>query len=379
MMPPAAHAPSLPAATHPAGRPLVSVVIVNWNGRKHLDGCLSSLLDQDYEPLEIVLVDNGSDDGSVAFVSSRFPQVHVIALPQNTGFAAGNNTGIRASRGDIIVLINNDTKALPGLISAFVAAMTRNPRLGAAQAKIRLMRQPDVLDGGSGSYFTTTGFLKHMGHLDLHSSHTRPRTIFSAKGACLSLRRRTLAATGLFDPLFFAYFEDADLCWRTWLSGYSVEYVPDAEILHALGSSNQLGGRHDHLSFATVNFHSFKNRIRALIKNLGTRHLLLVLPVHLMLCAVLIVAYTVRRRPRIAGGIAAAILWNARHLGSSLRERRRIQRFVRRTSDEAIFRQTQAPIAFGSFLAFFIEYTGATRSPDRWFGRRRGRPNGDRS
>ncbi|MCL4540912.1 MAG: glycosyltransferase family 2 protein [Chloroflexi bacterium] len=333
--------------------PVVSVVVVNWNGQHHLNDCLGSLISQDYPHKEILLVDNGSTDSSVDFVEQHFPDVRLIRLARNHGFAEANNVGIEASSGELIILINNDTISLPGMITAFVRAMNANPKLGATQGKIHLMRSPDRLDTGVGSFFTNAGFLVHAGHLEPSENYTAPQVIFAGKGACLCLRRSALDRTGLFDPKYFAYFEDSDLCWRIWLAGFTVGFVPDAEILHAMGSSSELGGRADLASFATINFHSFKNRIRTLIKNLGTVRLLLILPAHLLVCAMLIVLYFSCRRAVVAKGIAAAIVWNAVNLPDTLRERRRVQRCVRLVSDEVIFEQTLVPVDITQFSQSF--------------------------
>ena len=325
-------------------------MVVNWNGLQRLEDCLGSLRDQDYPHTEIVFVDNGSTDGSVAFVSAEYSDVRIIALQENQGFTGGNNVGIEAAEGDLIVLVNNDTKCLPGMISAFAKAMTDDVTIGAAQGKIRWMGDTDLLDTGIGSFFTSTGFLLHAGHLKPDPGHTTPQRIFAAKGACLCLRASALKKSGLFDSMFFAYFEDTDLCWRIRLAGYEVKFVPDAEILHAMGGTGESA------TFALTNFHSYKNRIRSLIKNLGARKLAYVVPVHLMLCTGLMIAYAASGRFEIAKGIARSLMWTAQNLRSTLRERRHVQGQVRTVSDETVFRGTLVSVDIGSYVRLWRQY-----------------------
>jgi len=342
--------PALSKSTGTGG--LVSVIVVNWDGLRFLEDCLRSLEGQDYPAVEIVLVDNGSTDGSPEFVATRFPSVRLLRLSHNHGFAEANNVGIRASCGEYIVLVNNDTKSDRGMTAAFVRAMRCNPRLGAAQGKIRLMADPCRLDNGVGSYFTSTGFLCHAGHLSRDIGHEKLQPIFAAKGACLCLRREAVETAGLFDPDFFAYFEDSDLCWRIALAGYEVAFIPDAEISH------RIGGTTEQVRFAVINRHIFKNRIRTIITNLGIRRLAGVLPIHVGICLVLIVAYTIGRRPVIARGIVSAFLWNLLHLPGTLRHRRHVQDQVRKVSDFELLAWRQLPISKQYLVESFRGYWG---------------------
>lgn len=331
--------------------PLVSLIVANWNGIRYLENCLTSLTYQSYPSTEVVFVDNGSIDGSVAYVKDRFPNVKVIELPRNLGFAEANNVGFRTALGEFIILVNNDTISDPGMVAGFVAAMESDASLGAAQGKIRLMHDPGILDNGIGSLFTYTGFLRHTGHMQPDSGYERPQTIFAGKGACLCLRRSALETSGLFDPEFFAYFEDTDLCWRIWLAGYTVAFVPDAEIRHAVGGSVR-----DSATFANINYHSFKNRIRTLLKNLGTARLVVVIPTHLAICGTLMLIYAMSLRMPLARSIAKALRWNLMHLMDTLRLRRHVQCKVRMAPDSMILLNTLAPIAPRYFLRLLRDY-----------------------
>ncbi|MCA9898839.1 MAG: glycosyltransferase family 2 protein, partial [Anaerolineales bacterium] len=124
----------------------VSIIVVNWNGRHHLQLCLTALFAQTYPNFEVILVDNGSTDGSQAFVREQFPTVRLIALPENVGFARGNNEGIRASTADYIATVNNDTRVDPNWLTALVETAESNPNVGMCAAKLLFWDRPDVIN-----------------------------------------------------------------------------------------------------------------------------------------------------------------------------------------------------------------------------------------
>jgi GT2 family glycosyltransferase len=126
--------------------PIVRVIVLNWNGRSWLGGCLEALRQQDCGPFEIVLVDNGSTDGSADFVRERFPECRVVALGSNIGFAAGNNAGARGATVPYLAFLNNDTKVDPGWLAALVAAADSDPGVGLVTSRVVFMDRPDVMD-----------------------------------------------------------------------------------------------------------------------------------------------------------------------------------------------------------------------------------------
>jgi len=124
----------------------VSVIILNWNGKHHLERCLSSVLEQTYSNFEVILVDNGSTDGSVEFVRGRFPEVRIIWNEENLGFAAGNNAAIIATRGDYVATLNNDTQVDPHWLSELVNAAETTPKVGMCASKMLFLHQPDMIN-----------------------------------------------------------------------------------------------------------------------------------------------------------------------------------------------------------------------------------------
>ncbi|MCB8939523.1 MAG: glycosyltransferase family 2 protein [Ardenticatenaceae bacterium] len=210
----------------------VSIIVVNWNGRHHLQLCLTALFAQTYPNFEVILVDNGSTDGSQAFVREQFPTVRLIALPENVGFARGNNEGIRASTADYIATVNNDTRVDPNWLTALVETAESNPNVGMCAAKLLFWDRPDVINS-AGICLDRAGIAwDRLGGQPNSAQPASPTPVFGASGGAALYRRSMLNQIGLFDDDFFAYLEDVDLAWRARLAGWDCLYVDTAVILH---------------------------------------------------------------------------------------------------------------------------------------------------
>ena len=224
-----------------ADSPLVSVVIPSYNGMAHLPVCLSSLHAQRYQPLEIILVDNGSTDDSVAYVRREFSDVRIISLAQNQVFAGAVNTGIRAAAGSLIVLLNNDTEAEPDWLAELVMALQAEPRAGMAASKLRLFDRRELLHSAGDAYgrdgmpINRGVWQPDTGQFD-HDS-----LVFAPCGGAAAYRRSMLDEIGLFDEDLVAYCEDVDLAWRAQLAGYLCVFAPRAIVYHKLSATG--GGR----------------------------------------------------------------------------------------------------------------------------------------
>jgi GT2 family glycosyltransferase len=218
--------------------PLVSVVIVNWNGKHLLGECLDSLLAQSFKDFEIIVVDNGSQDGSVEYVREYYPAASLIGLPQNTGFAGGNNAGIRTARGRYVALLNNDTRTDPDWLASLVREAEANPPEGMWASKILSLNDPDTIDN-VGLLIYRDGLARGKGRLerDRGQYDTKQEALFPSGCAAL-YRRRMLDEIGLFDEDFFAYADDVDLGLRARLAGWGCTYVPAAKVYHHYSSSS---------------------------------------------------------------------------------------------------------------------------------------------
>jgi GT2 family glycosyltransferase len=235
----------------------VSVIIPNWNGAHHLPTCLDSLRAQTYSNVEVLVVDNASRDASLE-VLARYPEVRVLALKENRGFTGACNAGLQAGRGELRVLLNNDTEADPAWLAEVVAAFRQHPEVGLVASKMRLFDRRDVFHT-AGDYVTPDGLAHNRGIWERDTGQfDHPAYVFSACGGSAAYRATMLDAIGLLDDDFFFSFEDVDLAWRAQLAGWRCLFVPTALVYHKLKASG--GG-------VTASFHDGRNRIYTLAKN----------------------------------------------------------------------------------------------------------------
>lgn len=235
--------------------PRVSVIIPHWNGRAHLDDCLTALRRQTFRDFEIILVDNGSIDGSQAYVRDFYPEVRLIELGENRGFTGACNAGYAAARGEFVCLLNNDTEADPNWLAAVVDAFDRRPRVGIVAGKLLLFDRRDHFHA-AGDYYRVNGLPGNRGVWQAdRGQYDREEPVFGACGAAAAYRRAMLAETGFLDDAFYFSCEDIDLAWRAHLAGWEVLYVPRAIVYHKLkasGGSGVIGSYHDGRNFLYV-------------------------------------------------------------------------------------------------------------------------------
>ena len=213
-----------------------TVIVVNWNAKGLLEKCLASLVSQLEQPDEVLVVDNGSTDGSTDLVRRRYPRVQMLALADNVGFARANNLGIQSARGDYIALLNNDAEADPSWLGEMIAVLRANQGVGFCASKMLLWGQPSVADA-CGDFYTAEGVAGKIGHMLPAQSYDRPRQVFGASAGAAMYRREMLDDIGLFDEDFFMVHEDTDLSFRAQLGGYKCLYVPTATVYHRLSAT----------------------------------------------------------------------------------------------------------------------------------------------
>lgn len=241
---------------------MISVVIPNWNGKRFLKDFFESALGQrvEGEEVELIVVDNGSTDGSREVIQDFYPGVRIVALDANRGFSAAVNAGIKVARGEWIALFNNDLRMTPSTLEAMYMTLRKHPETGFCAAKMLLFDQPHLINaagdgvGLDGNPFNV-GFLQPD-----HNQFNKERRILSACAGAAMYRRSMLAEIGPFDEDFFLNFEDIDLCLRANLMGYQGIYAPEAVVYHHHSSTMQPGSyRHA--------FFTSKNALNILVKN----------------------------------------------------------------------------------------------------------------
>jgi GT2 family glycosyltransferase len=321
-------APTIFAAPQPtlspaAGDVRISVVIPNWNGRRRIGECLAALREQTVDQLELIVVDNGSTDGSVEFIRERFPEAVVLPLPVNLGFAGGVNIGMNASNGEFIALLNNDAVPDRRWAEELLAAMEK----GDIAASLMLQRDdPDVVDS-RGEAFSKWGLPYPDGRGERASAMPADGypEIFAASGGGSIYRRAVLEDIGTFDTQYFAYLEDVDLGFRARFAGYRIVLAPRARVLHQRGAT---AGMLEHFQL----YHFIKNSQLLFWKNLPSRTLIGALPRFAAIQALLLAASVIR-----GAGLTALKAYAEVALAFPLilLKRRRVQR-RRRTSPKEI-------------------------------------------
>lgn len=217
--------------------PRVAVVIPNWNGAGHLPECLDSLKAQTFTAFEMLVVDNGSTDDSLSLLAGRYPGVRVLELGRNTGFPGAVNAGIRATAGEYVVLLNNDTRAEPEWLARLVAAMENEPRASFGACKMLRYDPPHRIDSAGDRYSLWRGSGINIGIGESRGRYDQPAWVFGACAGAAIYRRSLFADIGLFDEDFFLIFEDVDFDLRAQVAGHRCLYAPDAVVYHKRGAS----------------------------------------------------------------------------------------------------------------------------------------------
>jgi GT2 family glycosyltransferase len=215
--------------------PEVSIVIVTWNGRHHLEACLSAVEAQQGVAAETILVDNASSDGTADFVRQRFPWVRIVSLRENRGFAGGNNAGVQEARGRYVALLNNDTIVEPGWLAALRGGLDEAAGFALATSRIVYMHDPGIIDSAGDGMLRWGGAFKRC-HGAPASEAEQSMEVFGVCGAACIMPKALFDELRGFDEHFFASHEDVDLSYRARLRGYRCRYVADARVRH-LGSA----------------------------------------------------------------------------------------------------------------------------------------------
>lgn len=331
-------------------RPAVTVIVLNYNGQLFLEQCLASLRQTRYPNMRVLLLDNGSTDGSAALVQrSSDGLISPFLLPENLGFAKGMNFGLRFEglSSAYAVLLNNDTVVDENWLEELVAVMESDPRIAAAQPKLLSLRYPGRFDysGAAGGFMDRYGHTVCRGRLfetleEDTGQYDEPCEVFWAGGAALMLRMSALAESGLLDEDYWAHWEEIDLCWRLRLLGYRIVAVPRAVVWHIdKGSANP-----------HVRYLNHRNTLVTLLKNYTPAQLRQFFPRRLLL-DLLNLGYAASCRDfGWVRDILRAHLWVTLHLLTILRKRRRVQRRRRVSEAEMTGMMIDHSVIFDYFL-----------------------------
>ncbi len=254
-------------------RPAISIVIPHLNGKHLLDDCLGSLRRQSFSDFEVILADNGSTDGTQAYVRQHYPEVRLLELGENLGFTGACNAGYAASLGEIIILLNNDTETDPQWLQTILDSFERRPEAGSIASKMLLFDQRHVFHT-AGDFYSVGGlpgnrgvWQQDKGQYDLEEQ------VFSACGGAAAYRRSMIDEIGFLDDDFFFSCEDMDLAWRAHLNGWQVYYEPAAVVYHKLKASGSSGINSSYYDGRNFLYLIWKNYPSSLLRR-NWRHIL---------------------------------------------------------------------------------------------------------
>jgi len=260
------------------GLPCVSVIVLNYNGKKYLDSCLASLSRMDYpeEKLELILVDNGSTDGSVAYVKASFPWVRIVRNHRNLGFTKANNIGATEAGGQYVAFLNNDMRVDSRWLTELVGPMDRERGVVCTASKI-LSWDGKTIDfvGGALNFY---GHAFQLGYQRSNiEEYTEERPLLFACGGAMLINREVFLGCGGFDEDYFAFFEDVDLGWRLWILGHKVLFAPKAVVYHKHhGTSKRIAPHARRVLYE-------RNALYTIMKNYEEENLHRILPAALLL------------------------------------------------------------------------------------------------
>jgi len=289
-------------------QPTVTVVIPHLKGREMLRRCLEAVLQTRGSDFEILVVDDGSTDGSSEMVGRNFPDVRLVRNKTTLGFAAACNAGIRASQGRYVALLNDDAMVTPGWLAPLVHALESDSSVAAVQPKILSLHDPARFDysGGAGGEMDIYGYPFVRGRLfetieEDTGQYDSIRPCFWATGAAVIFRCSALDQVGLFEERFFAHMEEIDLCWRLHWAGYTVLAVPEAVVHHQTAGTLAT----DSLRKMMLNH---RNSLLMLLRNHTLSALLWVLPMRLLLEVATVMWALVKGRPGRAWAVFAGLI-----------------------------------------------------------------------
>lgn len=250
-------------------RPAISVILVTYNGRPYLENCLDSLRQTLPTDAEVIVVDNGSSDGSLALVRARMPEARLLFNETNRGFAAACNQGAAVARGEFLVFLNQDTRLELGWLEALMAPF-RDPSVGLTTPTILWMDCPErVQSCGQDVHYTGLVFARNFNASRLALAGTEPADVAAVSGAAFAIRRSVWEELGGICETFYMYYEETDLSWRARRAGYRCLHVPESIVYHA--------GRLDRPSPLAL-YYSFRNRTLMVWRNWSGRALLFLSP-----------------------------------------------------------------------------------------------------
>ncbi|MHB2153863.1 glycosyltransferase family 2 protein [Calditrichota bacterium GD2] len=337
--------------------PRVTIVIPHYNGLQILDDCLESLFKNTFKNFLVLVIDNGSTDGSQQMVKEKYPQVKLIQNEENRGYAGACNQGIELARSEYVLLLNNDTVCPVNFLQALVGAMDGHRQAAMAQPKILSIQDPQFFDysGGAGGEMDLLGYPFARGRIfdtvekDKGQYNHLTRQVFWTSGCALILRKSVVEKIGYLDEDFFAHQEEIDLNWRAQIAGYQNMVVTDTFIYHYSGYTL----RQDNQRKMYLNH---RNNLIMLIKNFSLPALLLVLPIRVLFEMATVVADSILWEGKRGKAVLQALFYIFTHPLKIWKKRHAVQK-LRKVSDRAIIKNMYpGSVVIDHFLRKYLPY-----------------------
>jgi GT2 family glycosyltransferase len=305
----------------------VSAIVVTRNNRREIGRTLASFSASCYPLHEVIVLDHASSDGTADYVRREHPDVVLLDFLDNPGFGEGNNRGARVATGDYLLLVNPDATIDAEALGTLVHALDSNPHAGIAVPKVLIASEPQIINS-AGLVVNQIGYGWDRGYLEWdHGQHDNPGPVLAGSGCALLVRTEMFKALGGFDAPYFLYYEDLDLCWRSWLAGHAVTYVPKAVVRHAMKITSRPAFYNEYLDH--------RNRLRTLAKTLCAGSLVGRLPQLAAFEAGSVWVLARTGRWDLVRLRTQALTWHLGQLPDTLRRRRAVQR-SRAIADAAI-------------------------------------------
>jgi hypothetical protein len=340
-------------------KPIISIIIPCFNAEKYIKNCLSSILKSNFSGLEVIVVDDGSTDSSRNMLASLAKQVEtgrymsrnsgtkqmeingnisrsmfrpegayfakhvsfkVIFNNQNLGAAKSRNIGTKIAQGKYIFFLDADTQIEKGFLKAILSAFKKDSKIAAIQAKLLLGKTGKV--DAIGHFLSPFGFPYEIGHGEPEKKYQEGKIIFAGRTAALAVRKKVFEKIGGFDKDYLIYGEDTDLCWRIWLAGYQVYYLPQAKVYHFPKSS--LTEKTNYRIF----YEGVKNNTSNILKNAPLKILVWMFPLHILGWVILSLKLILQGRFRSAIWIYKGLGWNLKNINKILRKRRKVASYT---------------------------------------------------
>lgn len=318
----------------------VSVIVVNYNGKEFLQRCLLSVLANDFKNYEIIVVDNGSSDGSVSLIKNKFgnkfSNLTILELEQNFGPAFARNQGVKIAKGEYLSFLDNDTQVKRDWITMAIKIFQKDKKIGCIQCKLLLLAEKNKYDY-AGEYLNQYGFLVQRAKYKEtdNGQYDQEVEILAAKSAGMFIRKDVFNKIGGFDEDYFIFLEETDLGWRCWLAGFQAVFCPKSVVYHYFSASKNIVNK-DFNNYL-VRYHGTKNYIMTLTKNLSTQKLIFILPQHIVIWFCLTIFLIIHGDLRSAQNVLKGIYWNVANLTKTLSKRKEIQN-TRIISDNTLFK-----------------------------------------